>query len=240
MEQVVACKRSTARTVGRKRYRSDAGVHAAGCLLSARERSTEGARLWPGKCYISCQLLWMMLLLLLLLLPVSWAADGGLQYMPAEASCGWLPGSESPSLPHQPGRGGAGPLYLPCCARMIARSLGSTLASSMPGGREVTPQAPATGAPRPAGRQTGRHARVLARAVLSTACTDASNTMLHTLLHKRSHVPAHPHSPLFHPPGAFCWSNHSHSPCRWGPRMRLGSSSRPCHVSATLVSRSRP
>ena len=162
--------------------------------------------------------------------------------MPAGASYGWLPGSEPPPSPTS--QGGAGPLYLPCCARMIARSLGSTLASSMPGGREVTPQAPATGAPRPAGRQAGRHARVLARAVLSTACTDASNTMLHTHLHKRSHVPAHPPtrttSPLFHPPGAFCWSNHSHSPCRWGPRMRLGSSSLPCHVSATLVSRSRP
>ena len=199
---MVACTRSTARTVGRKRYRSDAGVHAAGCLLSARERSTEGARLWPGKCYISYQLLWMMLLLLLLL-PVSRAADGGLRYMPAGASCGWLPGSEPPSLPHQPGRGGASLPALLCphdCQKLGIHA--RLIHASWQGGDAPGARHRCAAACRQAGRQARKGACKGCPQHCMHRCKqhNASHTSAQT--QPRASPPAHPHNqPPFPPTG---------------------------------------
>lgn len=115
------------------------------------------------------------------------------------------------------------PRYLPCCARMMASSLGSILDSSIPGGNAVTPQAGPGGGPageegwRQRQRVETRHGGAASSLLLGTQ--GAAGTELGPLAkryNRQNHMPS--------PWPVCCWN---HSPWRCGPRMREGSSSRP-------------
>lgn len=102
---------------------------------------------------------------------------------------------------HGGGAAAASLRYLPCCARMMASSCGSIWLSSMPGGREVTPQEGPAGAAleseaarRSRGKSATGHgppASRMPRAKGSRACSyDTCEARGHA-----SQAPPHPHTP---------------------------------------------
>ena len=117
------------------------------------------------------------------------------------------------------------PRYLPCCARMMASSLGSISDSSIPGGRAVTPQAGPGGGPVDGRRveADSRGLRTSTEARLKACCWNRTGGVagkelgnLAKRYNRQNNMPS--------PWPVCCWN---HSPWRCGPRMREGSSSRP-------------